>query len=182
MMMGKLLARYGEWSSRRPLLNSIITSGTLWSIGDLTAQTMTDGYPKDFYRTTRFMFYGSLIFAPLAHRFYGTLGRVFPLNTVSHVVKKLSIDQLIWAPFITSVLFTSISLMEGKTLIHAREKINDRLWDTLLVNWAVWPAVQVVNLSLIPVSYRLLIINLVSVPWSAFLAYSANSTKKSDTS
>jgi hypothetical protein len=39
------------------------------------------------------------------------------------------------------------------------QKIQDKLWPTLKVNWVVWPVLQAVNLSVVPLQYRILYIN-----------------------
>ena len=43
------------------------------------------------------------------------------------------------------------------------QKIYDKLWPTLKVNWVVWPVLQGINLSVVPLQYRILYIN-VSAP------------------
>ena len=53
-------------------------------------------------------------------------------------------------------------------------KIKDKLWPTLKVNWVVWPVLQGVNLSVVPLQYRILYINVCSLFWSAYLSKMTN--------
>lgn len=50
------------------------------------------------------------------------------------------------------------------------QAIQDKLWPTLKVNWVVWPVLQGINFSLVPLQYRLLYINFCSLFWSAYLS------------
>ena len=52
----------------------------------------------------------------------------------------------------------------------AREKI----WETLIANWKVWPIAQLINFSLIPLNFRVLWVNLVGILWNAIVSYIAN--------
>lgn len=43
------------------------------------------------------------------------------------------------------------------------EKLRSSYTSTLLTNWMVWPAVQLVNFKLVPLNHRLLVVNLISL-------------------
>jgi len=43
------------------------------------------------------------------------------------------------------------------------EKLGSSYTSTLLTNWMVWPAVQLVNFKLVPLNHRLLVVNLISL-------------------
>lgn len=53
-------------------------------------------------------------------------------------------------------------------------QISEKLWPTLQVNWVVWPVLQGINMSLVPLPYRVLFVNVASLFWSAFLSNMAN--------
>ena len=51
---------------------------------------------------------------PLFLIYYGRLQPfLFPGTGIFSVAKKLLVDQLIWAPFMTSFIFFTITLLEG---------------------------------------------------------------------
>jgi hypothetical protein len=60
----------------------------------------------------------------------------------------------------------------------AKERINERLDSTfytaLTRNWMVWPAVQLVNFSVVPLDHRVLVVNVVALGWNCYLSYLNN--------
>lgn len=67
--------------------------------------------------------------------------------------------------------------METGDAGRAAQQVQDKLWPTLKVNWVVWPVLQAVNMSVVPLQYRLLYINVCSLFWSAFLSNMAAGDK-----
>ena len=78
--------------------------------------------------------------------------------------------QLTWTPVINTAFFFSTTAMATGDLRAAKRQVEDKLWPTLKVNWVVWPVLQAVNMSMVPLQYRLLYINVCSLFWSAFLS------------
>lgn len=68
-------------------------------------------------------------------------------------------------------------MMEHGDPGKAVQSISDKLWPTLKVNWLVWPGLAAINLSVVPLDYRILFINFCSLFWSAYLSNMANSGK-----
>lgn len=58
------------------------------------------------------------------------------------------------------VFLTSMSVMEG---VNPQEKLSRTYWDALRANWMLWPAVQTLNLALVPLQYRVLTVNVVNI-------------------
>jgi hypothetical protein len=54
-------------------------------------------------------------------------------------------------------------------------QVTDKLWPTMKVNLVVWPVLQTINMSMVPLQYRLLYVNVCSLFWSAFLSNMASS-------
>jgi hypothetical protein len=46
---------------------------------------------------------------------------------------------------------------------------------TLVANWYVWPAAQLINFTVVPLDLRILYVNVVSIAWTAFISNVANS-------
>lgn len=57
----------------------------------------------------------------------------------------------------------------------AKERISDKLnstyWMALTRNWMLWPWVQLVNFSFVPLNHRVLVVNVVSLGWNCYLSY-----------
>lgn len=58
------------------------------------------------------------------------------------------------------VFLTSMSVMEG---VDPQDKLSRTYWDALRANWMLWPAVQTLNLALVPLQYRVLTVNVVNI-------------------
>lgn len=69
-------------------------------------------------------------------------------------------DQCLFAPISLSVFFAATSLMEGKDPFR---KVQESLIPTYKINLMVWPWVQFINFTLIPLHYRLMFVNTVNI-------------------
>lgn len=82
----------------------------------------------------------------------------------------MAVDQAVFAPFIGIPLYyLAISLMEGKGVEEVKQKLQKNWWLTLYTNWTVWPAFQAANFTFVPVAYRLMAVNVVSIGWNCYL-------------
>ena len=88
--------------------------------------------------------------------------------------------QLIWTPPINTLFFLYSNWMVTGSTDAAVQDVQEKLWPTLKVNWVVWPVLQAVNMSVVPLQYRLLYINVCSIFWSAFLSGQANTGAKKE--
>ena len=50
------------------------------------------------------------------------------------------------------------------------EKLRTSLWPTLIENWKVWPAAQVLNFSVVPLKFQILFVNCVAIWWNFVLS------------
>ena len=82
--------------------------------------------------------------------------------------------QLTWTVFINCGFFWATTVMETGDSNAGVQKIKDKLWPTLKVNWVVWPVLQGINLSVVPLQFRILYINFASLFWSAYLSRQTN--------
>eukprot|EP00808_Paulinella_micropora_P002117 g16908.t1 len=153
-----------------------VLAGFLWSLGDCIAQTIEKRtkkslYPRyDYLRTIRVCTFAAFLATPLSLLWYNFLESTFPPPLRASVIaKRVICDQLVYSPVVLSLMYFSLSKMEGKSTFQARRKIYLTLWGTLKANWCVWPFVQMFNFGWCPPKYTLLVVNLVSIPWSAFL-------------
>ncbi|QLL32089.1 hypothetical protein HG536_0C02580 [Torulaspora globosa] len=181
--MSKLLVAYEGLLQKHPKKTNAIMTGTLFGAGDIIAQLGFSekgpdgkGAKYDYARTARSVIYGSLIFSFMGDKWFKFLNNKVNLpNTPkthwTNIAFKVGFDQMTFAPTVIPFYFGCLTLMEGKSLNDAQKKIQDRWWDTLRANWAVWPAFQCVNFTFVPVQHRLLAVNVVAIFWNTFLSY-----------
>ena len=119
--------------------------------------------------------------APVLNFHYGTILQwISPKTTPLATLAKVTVDQTMFAPFFISFIFVTLSLMEGKSIEEGKLSVKEKLWPSLLVNWKIWPLVQFLNFSLIPVRYHLIVVNFVAVWWNAYLSWMCNHNVSAD--
>ncbi|RPB25690.1 hypothetical protein L211DRAFT_96770 [Terfezia boudieri ATCC MYA-4762] len=159
--------------ARSPLLTQSVTTGILFAAGDCISQQVVErrGFQNyDVLRTARMGAYGGFIFGPMVVQWYRLLERSirFPGRPSMEIVSRVAADQLIFTPVNMVFFFSGLSLLEGGSVT---EKLKSSYSSTLLTNWMVWPAVQLVNFKLVPLNHRLLVVNLISLGWNSYLSY-----------
>ncbi|GAB9469858.1 Sym1 protein [Globisporangium polare] len=125
-------------------------------------------------RTARMMLWGGLGFAPIAHTWYNFIEKLAPGSTAMAVAKKIAMDQVFFAPSISTTFYTVTQSLEGKSLHDALQVAKEKVPPTLRVNYMVWPLVHLFTFNFVPLQYRILYINFVSIGWSTFLSQMTN--------
>ncbi|KAL0477333.1 SYM1 [Acrasis kona] len=192
--MRRLLASYSRALNNSPNTTKAITAGTLAAIGDAFSQGLEAYSGKrdhyDYMRTLKFSSYGFIIVGPMLHQWYKVLNSLkapLKLETLSRynfsearktqivegtrVAKQVFIDQAFFAPASLVLFFAYINVVEGLSVDDLKKKLEKDMWPTLVANWKLWPAVQFVNFALVPLAYRVLVVNFVSILWNAYLSY-----------
>ena len=80
-------------------------------------------------------------------------------------VARMLVDQSCFAPIATGAFFFAMGLMEGNDPI---EKVQTFWWTALKTNWSVWPFAQLVTFGIIPLQFRILFVNVVSIGMGPF--------------
>lgn len=101
--------------------------------------------------------FDQLIFAPFGMFIY----EQYPARHLSTREKMGGISTIIFGPCITdkalgvACFFTVMTVAEGGGRRAVYQKLRDMYVPTLKANYAVWPAVQVINFRLMPVQFQL---------------------------
>ncbi|EGC42991.1 Mvp17/PMP22 family protein [Histoplasma capsulatum var. duboisii H88] len=135
--------------------------------------------PFDFERLTRFMAYGFFM-APIQFQWFGFLARSFPITTTHATVpalKRVAMDQLIFAPIGLLCFFTFMTVAEGGGRRAIVRKMQDVYTPTLKANFMLWPAVQILNFRVIPIQFQIPFVSTVGIAWTAYLSL-ANSAEE----
>ncbi|CAK7562922.1 MAG: Protein required for ethanol metabolism [Sporothrix epigloea] len=172
-----MLAWYKARLAARPLLTQSVTTAILFATGDITAQQLVErrgAADHDVVRTGRMALYGGTVFGPAATTWYGILQRHVVLSTPRKtMLARVAADQLLFAPVFCGVFLGSMAVLEGGS---PREKLKKYYASALTANYALWPAVQMVNFSLVPLEHRVLFVNVISIGWNSYLSF-LNSSK-----
>ena len=166
-----------------------IESCFLWSCGDIISQYVTERSapqekkkgPGNWYnpqRTLRSASFAVTVYTPLAFGWYHQIvPRTFPGTTKIDLAKKVIADQLIFGPVLVTSFFLVMPMFEFKNPAQCVDRWKKEFFSTMQRNWLVWGPIQIFNFNFVPLQYRILVNNLVSIPWSGYLAWrNASST------
>ncbi|KAK7202714.1 hypothetical protein BZA70DRAFT_284777 [Myxozyma melibiosi] len=168
---------YNARLAARPLLTQCTSTGVLFGVGDGLAQVIAPdpelGGKYDYVRTLRMVFHGGVVFAPLVSQWYKLIGTKInvPGKPFTEALARMTADQLIWAPFGIASFYVSMGVLQGHSFETIKGELKAKYYPTMMGNYLVWPAVQIVNFRFMPLEYRLLFVNVVSIAWNTFLSW-----------
>ncbi|KAI8141489.1 hypothetical protein BJV82DRAFT_619377 [Fennellomyces sp. T-0311] len=169
-----MFAWYNRALTRRPLLVQCITTAFLFGTGDVLAQQAIEkkGIENhEWSRTMRMSGFGGVVAGPVLSTWY----RFAELNIkgstpLTALVKKVAADQLLFAPSFIGVFFSAQGLLEGKSAAEIQDKLKNGYTSAVIANYKLWPAVQLANFYFVPLNYRIIVTNVVSLGWNAYLS------------
>jgi protein Mpv17 len=186
--MSRLLHSYMRLLETSPNITKALTAGVLLGLGD----SLTQGIEKyngvtytgyDWKRTAKMSSFGLFVVGPLLHQWYKLLHRITAksilpggvepskFSQIYSGMKQVLIDQTVFAGPSLALFFIYMNLIEGKDWTEVYNKMSNVFWDTLIMNWKVWPAVQFINFTFVPLAFRVLVVNAVSILWNAYLSF-----------
>ncbi|OJJ49671.1 hypothetical protein ASPZODRAFT_57752 [Penicilliopsis zonata CBS 506.65] len=133
--------------------------------------------PFDFERLTRFMSYGFLM-APVQFQWFRFLSTTFPLtkkNPTVPVLKRVIVDQLMFAPIGLVCFFSFMTIAEGGGKRALLRKFQDVYLPTLKANFILWPAVQILNFRVVPIQFQIPFVSTIGIAWTAYLSLTNSS-------
>jgi protein Mpv17 len=185
----------------QPLLTKSVTSSCIMSISDIMCQELvasrteateskqktvsSTSMPKlDSTRILQVAITGFVWSGPITHVWYAMLERIYAvLSRLLHIqnaglglVIKLFLDAMLFSPTVVAGYFCVRSVLEGHGLDGAREKLRAKFKPTLVGAWKFWPLVNSINFWFVPLQFRVLYMNVLSLLWSGYLTY-VNSSK-----
>ncbi|KAM4058103.1 peroxisomal protein [Hirsutella rhossiliensis] len=179
-MVISLFRWYNGKLASRPLLTQSVTTAVLFATGDITAQQLVDKRGikgHDLTRTGRMALYGGFVFGPVATTWFGFLARrVNFSNRRIETLARVACDQTLFAPVMIGVFLSSMATMEGAS---PKERLQRTWWPALQTNWMVWPFVQIVNFTFLPLQHRVLFANIISIGWNCYLSWVNSQTPAS---
>ena len=145
----QLLSLYSSSLVRRPLLTKMGVSSALFGFTSYI-NFKIQGRPNTPTTILRASTFGALIAAPSLHLWYIKL---LPILSKSSLAQKILIDQLIFAPYLTSLILGLRYINKGCKLDHAKKKVSVKLKRSMRKHWSVWPFLQLVNFTIIPTHF-----------------------------
>lgn len=123
------------------------------------------------YMRTRNMTAVGLLQGPFHHWFYMMLDKMFPGKNALTVVKKMCLDQMIASPACLGIFFVGLGVLEHRKIEEIYKELKAKLYDTWKVDCCFWPPAQCVNFLFVPLRYRVLYTNFMTMIYDIFLSY-----------
>ena len=157
--------RYQTKLAQRPVFTQAVSTCILFGVGDVLAQQVVEKRGMSEHtlaRTGRMMLYGGCVFGPGATLWYQFLQRkiVIPGKPNLEIAARVATDQTVFATTNLFLFLSSMSIMEGT---DPKKKLEASYWEALKKNWMVWPGAQFLNFKYMPLEYRVLVVNGISI-------------------
>jgi len=169
-----MFSKFALLARRYPLVPSMMTYSVLYPGANLLQQYAFRENTKvtgvDWREVSRYMIYGGLFHAPLVYNWLRLAARLFPKQTVSHLLAKVVMDQTCFAPVGLSMFYVGLSALEGKDREGIYKEWREKFPNTWAIGAFIWPALQAVNFTFIPGRLRAIYVAIFSFFWTTGLA------------
>ena len=105
---------------------------------------------------------------------------IAPGSTKLDIVKKLLFSQTVFTGVSMTAFYTAIPLMQGENPSESLAEIRHKLWPTMLTNWKVWPLLQVINFTLVPINMQAAYVAFFSLFFNIYLSFMKFVMKRPD--
>ncbi|CAD5235428.1 unnamed protein product [Bursaphelenchus xylophilus] len=166
-----MLQAYLRLLSRRPLITQMVSAGVIGCAGDGIAQFVVEKRSLkqyDLQRGIRFFLMPSCYVAPILSRWFRVLEKI---GGKGAIWKRLAVDQLCWSPcFGASIIFV-LGFMESLDAKKAFDHTKSMCVEVYFKSLQFWPFVQLINLNLIPINFRVIFVQMAALIWNSYLSF-----------
>jgi len=173
-----ILAMYSRLLIEKPILTKTISSGFIVAIGDIIAQSLfegalQDGKGFDLLRMARMWVIGAFVVAPCLHYWYRFLNRIIPDPSTIGAIKRVLLDQGLFAPTFICVFFGAMFTLEGR-LNELPDHLRRTWWPALQANWKLWIPAMLITFRFIPHHFQVIWVNTVALIWNTYLSWAGH--------
>ena len=134
----------------------------------------------DYTRVLHVAITGFIWSGPISHHWYATLEKIVKIqDPIGGLIARIVLDALIFSPVAVSGYFSVRSILEGSGVEGIRHKLTTKFAPTVVGAWKFWPAANVVNFGAVPIQYRVLYNNVLSLFWTGYLTHVNAKAKQS---
>ncbi|XP_061785562.2 mitochondrial inner membrane protein Mpv17 isoform X1 [Nerophis lumbriciformis] len=154
--MASLWRSYQVLMGRHPWTVQIVTAGSLVGVGDIIAQQLIERRGlagHNVRRTAKMMSIGFFFVGPVIGSWYRVLDRLVAGGSKSAAFKKMTVDQLCFAPCFLGAFLALSGVLNGLTVEENVAKMRRDYTDALISNYYLWPPVQIANFYFIPLHH-----------------------------
>ncbi|VDK54566.1 unnamed protein product [Anisakis simplex] len=190
-MVSFLFRWYLRVMKKRPVLTQCVTAGVLGVCGDGISQKVVERrswVEYDVARGLRFLaitgfycvrisFELSLRKAPVLVWWFRVLERV-PGHPKTVPLKRLFLDQTTMAPVFNASILFNLRLMEGESASESYSSLKRDFLGIWIPSLMYWPFIQMANFYMVPLNYRVIVVQVAALFWNTFLSYRMQSSSK----
>lgn len=162
------------FSQKYLFYTNVTISAALSGLGDILEQNYEIIHGKvdkwDKLRTLRMTLSGITV-GIVCHHWYSFLDRRLPGYTISLVMKKIVIDQLVGSPICISTFFGTLAVLERTPYKEFLLTIKKKAWRLYAAEWVIWPPAQFINFYFLPHKYRVLYDSTISLGYDVYTSY-----------
>ena len=95
-------------------------------------------------------------------------------SSITTIAGKVAADQLLFAPIFLAGFFVVQGVLGERSIEGVNKGValcENKLWEALLTNWKIWPIATMINLTYVPMQYRVLFANFIGLFWNMYLSY-----------
>ena len=81
------------------------------------------------------------------------------------------LDQIICSPLTIGTFFVTLAVVEKASADEFLEELRDKSWRLYLAEWVIWPPAQMINFFFLPLKYRVLYDNTISLGYDVYTSY-----------
>lgn len=162
------------FSKKFLLYTNVFVSFSSSAFGDFVVQQYEiSGPKKEKYNLvrTRNMSITGITSGILNHYWYIILEKVLPGRTILRVAQKIIIDQFVYSPINILNMFIIIGILEKSCIQNVIKEVKEKSLKLYLAETVIWPPAQFINFYFVPLKYRLLFDNAISLGYDVY--YSA---------
>nr|VZI11234.1 unnamed protein product [Spirometra erinaceieuropaei] len=173
-VFNKAWSGYLHLLSKYPLRTQCVSTALIMSTGDIIAQKIVERQPNySPSRTLKFGMIGMCFVGPTFHCWYNFIDRLYTGTKLIRTVKMVASDQLIMAPCMVFSIIGLVGLTKNWSIEEAKTGLSNNYIQAMLMNIRVWPPVQFINFTFVPLHLRVLVVNFVALFWNTYLSYKA---------
>lgn len=170
------------FGSKNLLLTNCVISAGMGSLGDAIQQhydIVTKSLKKD-QEPARFNFERNLHMTMagfttglISHYWYILLDQwLGSKRCIKLVTVKVLLDQVLFSPVNLLVYFSTLGICERSTVSRVKDELIEKgLENIYLAEWVIWPPAQYINFYILPLKYRILFDNVISLGFDIYSPY-----------
>ena len=161
-----------QFTTRHPLLGNCTLYVALYSMGEMTPQTVRGEKQFDWTSIRNVALLGSCLFAPFNFTWYRILDRYVTGSGLRIAIKKVACDQLVAGVCGIFMFYIGLAVLEGRK--DKFGELKQKGLATYKVGCVYWPSIQMFNFLFLPAYLRTAYVGCGAFCWTNILCYFKN--------